>query len=54
MAGVWEAVYGCFCKSGVLFVGVLVQGALLFQVCTRPLMFGNSHMVIVPWVAILV
>ena len=36
--------YGCFCKLGVLFLGVLIIRALLFWAIFEPLIFGNSQM----------
>ena len=35
-------VLGCFCKFGVLFVGVLIIRALLFGVYIGTLIFGTS------------
>ena len=36
-------IYDCYFKLEVLFVDVLVTRALLFGVCIKALIFGNSH-----------
>ena len=35
---------GCFCKLGVLYLGVLITRALLFEAVVGPVIFGNSHL----------